>query len=268
MSDLELVVLLKQVPDIDEVKFDKEEGRIDRSSAETITNPFDLNALEEAVRIKEEVGGKITVLSMGPPQTESTIRDGLARGADEGILLTDPQFGGADTWATSYTLACGIKKLDGFDLILCGEKTIDGDTGQVGAEVAEVLDVPHVAYVDEVLECGEDGLKVSSEAWDCTYVRRLEFPGLITVTKDLNEPSLPSLNDKMSAKKAEIEEWDADDLADVADEKHFGFQGSPTSVDEIEVPEKEVRECEKFSCEPDEAAEKIFSLLKEMEVVG
>lgn len=268
MTDLQLVVLLKQVPDIDEVKFDKEEGRIDRSSAETITNPFDLNALEEAVKIREEIGGKITVLSMGPPQTESTIRDGLARGGDEGILLTDPKFGGADTWATSYTLACGIRKLDGFDLILCGEKTIDGDTGQVGPEVAEILDVPHVAYVDEVLESSEDGLKVSSEAWGRTIVKYLEFPGLITVTKDLNEPSLPSLNDKMSAKKADLEEWSVEDLASVGDEKQFGFKGSPTSVDEIEIPEKEVRECEKFSCEPDEASEKIFSILKEMEVVG
>ncbi len=267
MTNLELVVLLKQVPEIDKVIFDKEEGRIDRSSADTTTNPFDLNALEEAVKIKEKVGGKITIISMGPPQTESTIRDGLARGGDRGILLTDPNFGGADTWATSYTLACGIQKLGGFDLILCGEKTIDGDTGQVGPEVAEILEIPHVAFVDEVLDVSDDGLKVSSEVWGRTYVKNLHFPSLITVTKDVNEPSLPSLKDKMSAKKAGLEEWDVDDLADVADEKHFGFQGSPTSVEKVEVPEEEVREGEKFSCGPEEASEKLFAILKEREEI-
>jgi len=233
-ANLHLIVLVKQVPDIEKVKFDYETGRIDRSSAGAVINPFDLNALEAAVQIKEKLGGSVTAISMGPPQAESTLRDALARGADRAILLTDRRFAGADTLATSYTLAGAVKKLGIFDLILCGEKTIDGDTAQVGAEVAEHLGIPHVAYVDEIKEVSDDRIVVSSKIGRYYYTFALNFPGLITVTKDVNVPRLPKLKDKLRARKAEIEVWNAEDLSEVASVEKFGFPGSPTQVERYE----------------------------------
>lgn len=264
MSEKRYIVPIKQVPDLDEVEFDSEEGRIDRSSADTEPNPFDLNALEEAVKIKEEIGGTITAISMGPPQAESTLKDALARGADKAILLSDPKFGGADTWSTSYTLAAAIRKIKDYVLVLCGEKTVDGDTGQVGPEIAETLNIPHMAYVSDTLEKSEESIQASTEVWGSTYVKELKFPGLITVTKDINEPRLPSLKDKMSAKKQDIIEWEKEDLEDVADEKHFGFAGSPTSVDRVEVPEEETRKGEIYREEPEEAVQKLVKNLEKI----
>jgi len=233
---LDLIVLVKQVPDIEKVRFDIERGRIDRSSADAEVNPFDLNALEAAIRIREEHGGKITAVSMGPAQAESALRDTLARGADKAILLTDRRFAGADTLATSYTLASAIKKIGSFDLILCGEKTVDGDTGQVGPEVAQQLGIPHVSYVSEIKNLSKEKILVRSDMSGYYYLIESELPALITVTKDINEPRLPSLRDRLKARKAEVEHWTAKDLTDVADVSRFGFQGSPTTVSRISIP--------------------------------
>ncbi len=257
------VVPIKQVPDMDEVKFDREEGRIDRSSAGTEPNPFDLNALEEAVRLKEELGGSITVISMGPPQAESTLKDALARGADRAILLTDKAFAGADTWATSLTLAAVVEKISPFDMIFCGEKTIDGDTGQVGPEIAELLNIPHIAYVSEVLERNDSNLVVETDVWNRTYTKRLNFPGLITVTKDVNEPRLPSFKDKMEAKKATIEEWGMEEISDIYTEEEVGLNGSKTMVNQIEVAPEVEREGELFRGDIDEAIIKLVDRLEE-----
>ncbi len=144
---MRIIVPIKQVPDMNQVRFEVDRGRVDRSSAGVEINPFDLNALEAAVQIKEDMGGTVTAISMGPHQAESSLRDALARGADDAVLLENRKFAGADTLATSYTIACAIRKLGAFDLILCGEKTVDGDTGQVGPEIAEHLNIPHIAYV-------------------------------------------------------------------------------------------------------------------------
>jgi len=260
MDNLNIIVPIKEVPDIEKVNFDREKGRIDRSSATTEPNPFDLNALEEAVKLKEEVGGTITVISMGPPQAEDTLKDAIARGADNAILLTDKGFAGSDTWATSYTLATAIKKIGNYDFIICGEKTVDGDTGQVGPEIAEVLDIPHIAYVNKTIEREEKKITVQTEVWGRTYKKELKFPGLITVTKDVNEPRLPSLTDKLEAKKADIEKWGLDDLLDIGDEKHFGLSGSPTGVVNIEVPEEKGRESKIF--EGPDAVKKLIEQIK------
>lgn len=257
------IVPIKQVPDMDEVKFDREEGRIDRSSADTEPNPFDLNALEEAVSLKEEIGGTITAISMGPPQAESTLQDALARGADRAILLTDKAFGGADTIATSLTLAAAAKKIGSFDMIFCGEKTIDGDTGQVGPEIAELVGVPHVAYVSEVIERNDSDIVVKSDTWNRTYTRRLKFPALVTVTKDVNEPRLPSFKDKMEAKKATIEEWGFDEFSDIVTEDDVGLDGSKTWVNQIEIAEEAEREGEVFRGEIDEAVVQLVDRLEE-----
>ncbi|RLE70616.1 MAG: electron transfer flavoprotein, beta subunit [Thermoprotei archaeon] len=261
-SGLHIIVPVKQVPDIEMVKFDVERGRIDRSSAPGETNPFDLNALEAAIRIKEEVGGFITAISMCPPQAESTLRDAIARGADRAILLTDPRFAGADTLATSYTLACAIRKLGHFDLIICGEKTVDGDTGQVGPELAEHLNIPHVAYVSEIREVSKERVLVVADMGDAYYLVEMKLPGLLTVTKDINVPRLPTLRDRLRAKRAVVEVWTADDLADVADMSRFGYTGSPTTVYRISFPEERGRMAEIFKG-PSAVDELIESLVKE-----
>ncbi|MFW6016125.1 MAG: electron transfer flavoprotein subunit beta/FixA family protein, partial [bacterium] len=192
---MNIIVLLKEVPDMEKVKFDREKGVIDRSSASTQINPFDLNALQAAVNIREEVGGSIQAISMGPARAEDSLKEAIARGADEGLLLTDRAFAGSDTWATSFTLAKAIEKIDDYDLIICGEMTVDGDTAQVGPQVAEFLDIPHVAFVWGIDEIKDDKIIVKSDLWNGTYLNELKLPGLLTVSKDINNPQLPSLKD-------------------------------------------------------------------------
>ncbi len=234
------IVLIKQVPDMDEVEFDYEEGRVDRSSAPLEPNPFDLNALEEAVKYKEELGGEVVAISMGPKQAKSTLKDAIARGADEGILLHGREFAGSDTWATSLALGHAIENVGDYDLIFAGEKTVDGDTGQVGPEVAEYLDIPHIAFVSDVKKRGEKEIRVESESWGATYHKSMNLPGLITLTKDVNEPRLPSFKDKQKARKAEVITWGVDDIS--VDPDNLGITGSPTRVANMEVPPPEKRE--------------------------
>jgi electron transfer flavoprotein beta subunit len=264
---LNLVVLVKQVPEMDKVKFDVERGKINRSSAGTEVNPFDLNALETAVKIKEGFGGKVTTISMGPSQAESALRETIARGADRAILLTDLEFGGADTLATSYTLASAIKKLEGFDLIVCGEKTVDGDTGQVGPEVAQHLGIPHISYVSEIRDVSKEKIVVKNDMLEYYYILQSKLPALIAVTKDINVPRLPSLRDKLKARKAEVERWTAEDLADVADVSKFGLSGSPTWVSKISIPSEKGRKGIMFKGEPKEVAKKLIDALVKDRVV-
>lgn len=247
---VDIVVLVKQVPEIDKVKFDIEGGTIDRSSAGVEINPFDLNALEAAIQIKEELGGTITSISMGPLRADLALRDTLARGATRAILLTDKKFSGSDTLATSYALASAIRKLGRFDLVICGEKTVDGDTGQVGPEVAEHLKIPHVAYVSRIVKVQEDKLEVISEFGRNNYILEIRLPALITVTKDINNPRLPTLQSKLNARKSKIEVFTANSLADVADINRFGFTGSPTWVSKVTIPTVDFRKGKIFGDGP------------------
>lgn len=233
---MKIAVLVKQVPDMDTVKFDREKGVVDRKSAGTEVNPFDMNALEEAVKISETTGALVTVISMGPKNAEKAIRECMARGATQGVLVSDAKFGGSDTRATSSILAAALKKLGGFDIIFCGEKTVDGDTGQVGPEVAENLKIPYACFVNKVSAVETDAVKVESELWDGTYEKEILFPVLLTVTKSINVPRLPSFKDKMKARKAEITTLKFADLAPSLSEEEIGFKGSPTKVKKIEVP--------------------------------
>ena len=239
------IVPVKQVPDMRQVRFETEKGVVDRSSADAEINPFDLNALEAAVQAKGTLGGTVTAISMGPRQAESALRDALARGADSAILLADEAFAGADTLATSYTLAYAIKKLGDFDLIICGEKTVDGDTGQVGPELAEHLGIPHIAYVAKIEEVGEK-LKVVCDMEGEFYSVESGFPVLITVTKDVNTPRLPTFRDKANARKAKVEIWNAEQLSSVADASRFGAAGSPTRVHRVTIPSEEGRKGQVF----------------------
>ena len=264
---LRIIVLIKQVPDIEKVKFDFKTGRLDRSSASAVINPFDLNALEAAVQIKEKMRAIVTAISMGPKNAEASLRDAIARGADEAILLTDIRFAGADTLATSYTLASAIRKLGSFDLIICGEKTIDGDTAQVGPEVAEFLGIPHVAYVEEIREVNKDRMTVRSKMGESYYLIALSFPGLITVTKDVNTPRLPTLRGKIRSRKSVITIWDAESLSDVAEIDRFGVSGSPTTIAKVYAPHTEKRGSLILKGDMEEAARRIVSVLKELKIV-
>ncbi len=261
-----IIVPIKQVPDMSQVKFDTEKGRIDRSSAGAEINPFDLNALEAAVQIKDKLGGMVTTISMGPPSAESALRDALSRGADEAVLLVDSAFAGADTLATSYALAAAIKKLGEFDLIICGEKTVDGDTGQIGPEIAEHLGIPHVAYVSEIKEMGEKMILVC-EMEDNRYLIESSFPLLITVTKDINVPRLPSLRNTLKARKAKIEIWTAADLTPNGDRSRFGLQGSPTRVHKVTVPTEKGRKGEIFKGTVNEAVKRIAGAFEERRIL-
>jgi electron transfer flavoprotein beta subunit len=266
-KSLNIIVLMKQVPDIEKVRFDYEKGRLDRSSASAVINPFDLNALEAAMQIKERTGGTVTVLSMGPEKSKEALRDALARGADKAVLLIDARFAGADTLATSYTLSCAIRKLGLFDLVICGEKTIDGDTAQVGPESAEFLGIPHIAYVEEVQEVNATEIVVKSRLDENCYVVQMRFPGLITMTKDANAPRLPTLRDKLKSKKAGITVWTANDLSDLAKEQLFGLSGSPTWVVEVYAPSIGKRKSQIIRGTAERKAKKVIEILANLNVV-
>lgn len=264
---LDIVVPVKEVPDIEKVKFDTKQGRVDRRSAKAEINPFDINALEAAAQIKEKLGGTITVISMGPPSAESTLREALARGADRAILVTGKGFAGADTLATSYTLATAVRKAGSFDLVICGEKTVDGDTGQVGPELAEHLNIPQITYVSELVEVAEDKIVVVSEISGGSFLMEAKLPVLITVTKDINKPRTPSLQDRLKARESKVEVWrEADALADVADVTKFGASGSATRVFKVIVPSEKGRKGEIFH--GDDAATRLARALDSEGMLG
>lgn len=264
---MNIVVLVKQVPDMEKVKFDREAGRIDRSSAGTEINPFDLNALEAALQISENTNGKVTALTMGPAQAEETLREAIARGADEGVLLTDVKFGGSDVKATSTILSSAIRKAGQFDLVIAGIQSVDGDTGQVGAEVAGYLGIPHISNVETIKNYTEEYIEVVSSVWESQYLKRGKYPLLITVTKDVNVPRLPSFKNKMKARKVEITKWGYADLKEVLDSSKIGIKGSPTKVKKIEVPQQSEREGNLYKENDEKAVEDILNVLKSCKVL-
>jgi len=231
---MRIVVCIKQVPDSAEVRINPETNTLIRDGVPTIINPYDLHALEAGLQIRETTGGKVTVLTMGPPQAETALREAIAMGADDAVLLTDRAFAGSDTWATAYTLSKAIEQI-GADVILCGKQAIDGDTAQVGPEMAEFLDIPHISYIRKIVDVGADKLVVQRLMDDGYDIVESSLPVLLTVVKELNVPRLPSLKGKMAAKKAEIRKMSAADLG--ADEKNLGLNGSPTQVKNIFAPE-------------------------------
>lgn len=251
METVHLIVLIKEVPDMEQVKFDSERGTINRASAKAEINPFDRNALQAAVNLKKELleqgrACHITALTMGPQKAEETLRDVYARGADRCILLTDRRFGGADTLATSRTLAAAIHNLGEYDVVLCGEKTVDGDTAQVGPEVAELLGIPHCCYA-ESLSISEEYLEVTTgEICGSGQVRQMNRPALVSVTKNIATPVLPTLKRKLESRKAEMIAWSYEEIAGWVEETDIGSKGSPTKVAKIEVPKEETRTCTVF----------------------
>ena len=231
---MNIVVCIKQVPDTAEVRINPETNTLIREGVPSIINPYDMHAIEAALRIREKAGGKVTVITMGPPQAESALRDAISMGADDAVLLTDRAFAGSDTWATSYTLAKAVEKL-GADMVICGKQAIDGDTAQVGPEMAEFLNIPHISYVRKTEAIEADSIRVQRLMDEGYDIVESSLPVLLTVVKELNEPRLPSLKGKMAAKKAEIRKWSSPDLG--ADAGKIGLKGSPTQVKNIFAPE-------------------------------
>jgi len=223
---MKIVVCLKQVPDTNQVKIDPVTGTLIREGVPSIINPEDKHALEEALRIKDANGAHVTVITMGPPQAEAALREAMAMGADEAILVTDRAFAGADTLATSHALAGALKKLD-YDLILAGRQAIDGDTAQVGPEIAEHLGLPQVTYVQKV-EVAGSGLKVTKALEDGYEVLDVQMPCLLTAIKELNEPRYMDAKNIFEIFSKEVQVWSADDI-DV-DKAVLGLKGSPTKV--------------------------------------
>ncbi|MBI5641342.1 MAG: electron transfer flavoprotein subunit beta/FixA family protein [Nitrospirae bacterium] len=255
---MKIVVCIKQVPDTAEVRINPETNTLVRDGVASIINPYDMHALEAGLQMREAAGaGTVTALTMGPPQAENALREAVSMGIDEGVLLTDRAFAGSDTWATAYTLAKAIEHI-GADIIICGKQAIDGDTAQVGPEIAEFLQIPHVAYVRKI-DSLKDGSIIVQRLMDDGYdIVESSLPVLLTVVRELNVPRMPSLKGKMAAKKAVIRQMKASDLK--ADVNSLGLQGSPTQVRNIFAPEaKKDRKMLEGSSE-----EKVDQLLKEL----
>ncbi|MGA1843766.1 MAG: electron transfer flavoprotein subunit beta/FixA family protein [bacterium] len=232
---MEIVVCIKQVPETGNIRIDPQTNTLIREGVPSIINPFDLYALEEGIRIKEKCGGTVTVISMGPPQADAALREALSMGADRAILISDKRFSGADTWATSYTLSQAIRKIGSYDLILCGKQAIDGDTAQVGPELAQTLGIPVLTYVKHIEEISKDRIRIQRMMEDGYDVMESSLPVVLTVVKEINIPRLPSLKGKMRARKEEIPVWNAEDIG--ADPARCGLNGSATWVVRIFSPE-------------------------------
>lgn len=232
---MKILVCIKQVPGTNKVDVDPVTGVLKRNGVDSKMNPYDLYAIETALRLREKFGGEVDVISMGPPQALSVIREAYAMGADNGALISDRRFGGADVLATSYAISQGIRKFGEFDLILCGKQTTDGDTAQVGPEISEWLGIPGVSNVRRIVEVRDDSVVVEMDMAQDIEVSRVEFPCLLTVEKDLFQPRLPSYRKKVATKDRPIRTFTLDDLDD-RDENRYGLNGSPTQVQRIFPP--------------------------------
>jgi electron transfer flavoprotein beta subunit len=231
---MHIVVCIKQVPETGNVRINPETHTLIREGVAAIINPFDMYAIEEALRIKAKLGGRVSVITMGPPQAEAAVREAIAMGADDGVLISDRAFAGSDTWATSYTLSRAMTKFGDVGLILCGKQATDGDTAQVGPGIAAQLDIPQITYVRKIDAIEETRIVAQRVLEDGVETIEAPLPCVLTVIKEINEPRLPSLKGKMAAKKAVVPVWKADDLG--CDPQRIGLNGSPTRVSKIFPP--------------------------------
>lgn len=262
---MNILVCLKQVPESNNVEVDPVTGVLKRGSSGSKMNPYDLYALETAIKLKEEHGGTVSVITMGPPQAKSILFEAFAMSADEGALITDRKFGGADVLATSYTLAQGIKAFGNFDVIICGLQTTDGDTAQVGPEVSEMLGIPCVCNVKEIVEVKDNSMIVDMDMSEDIERLEIKYPCLITVQKDICQPRLPSYVKKKATEKKEIKIFTLQDMVD-KDEHHYGLNASPTQVQRIFSPTSD-KEQEKIVGNADEVTDVIFKKLKNKKFV-
>lgn len=262
---MNILVCIKQVPGTSKVEVDPVTGVLKRDGADTKMNPYDLFALETALRIREQVGGTIKVISMGPPQAMTVIKEAFSMGADEGALISDRKFGGADVLATSYTISQGARKMGDFDLIICGKQTTDGDTAQVGPEMAEYLGIPHIANVIDIINVKDKSMQLKMDMPNTVEIAEIKFPCLLTVDKDIYTPRLPSYKKKIASKDREIKVITFNDLED-KNEMNYGLNGSATQVERIFPPEVN-NDREMWKGNGNELSSKMSSKLKELKFI-
>ena len=260
---MNIVVCIKQVPDTTEIKIDPVKGTLIREGVPSIMNPDDKGGLELALRMKDQYGAHVTVITMGPPQADLILREAFAMGADRAILLSDRKFAGADTLATSYALAGAIRTLD-YDLILAGRQAIDGDTAQVGPEMAEHLGLPQVSYVIDAQKAASGNFIVRKENEDSIQTLEVEGKCVLTVLASAFEARYMSVRGIMEAYSREVEVWSADKI-DV-DEEKLGLKGSPTKVFQS-FPKAMKAPGEVHEVSEEEAVEIIISKLKEKHII-
>ncbi|MCK4916881.1 MAG: electron transfer flavoprotein subunit beta/FixA family protein [Candidatus Omnitrophica bacterium] len=262
---MNIIVCIKQVPDTTDVKINPETNTLIREGVDSIINPFDMYAIEEAVRLKERFGGTTTVLTMGPPQAQDVLREAISLGIDKAIHLSDRVFAGSDTWGTSLILSKAIEKIKDYDLIICGKQASDGDTAQVGPGIATHLDLPQATYVRKIdtvhLDTKPNVIIVERLLEEGYEILELQLPALITVVKEINEPRMPSLRGKMKARGAEIISWNNKDID--LEEDRIGLNGSPTQVIKIFTPpHKEGGKI--FKGEPEEIVNELVKEIKDL----
>lgn len=264
---MHIVVCVKQVPETQNVRIDPTTNTLIRQGVASILNPFDHFAVEAALRIKDldRDGTRVTVITMGPPQAKDVLVDALSRGVDDAILLSDRAFAGADTWATSYTLSAAIKKLGDVDLVLCGKQAIDGDTAQVGPELATLLDIPYATYVSRIEFLEPRVLKVTRQTDEGTAVWKIPLPALLTVLKDVGSLRVRSYRATLRARRYEIPVWGAAELG--LSEENVGLKGSYTKVIKVFSPQR-AKERVMIEGSVAEQAARLYELLKEQGVPG
>jgi electron transfer flavoprotein beta subunit len=268
---MRIIVPIKQVPETTSVTMDDETGTIIREGVEAIVNPLDLYAIETAIQIRESLppgGCEITTISMGPMKAMTALKEAIAMGIDSGVLLTDKSFAGSDTWATSYVLATAIGKCEPFDLIICGERATDGDTGQVPPGIAAWLDLPVVTYVAEVESLDQHSARVRRLIEGGYEILDMDLPGVLTVVKEIASPRLPTLRGKQRARRLDVPAWGSGDLE--VRQEWLGLNGSPTRVIKIFRPTV-ARTCEKITPNDDrqmeQAADRLVSFLQERQLL-
>ncbi|HWQ29585.1 MAG TPA: electron transfer flavoprotein subunit beta/FixA family protein [Negativicutes bacterium] len=262
---MNILVCIKQVPGTAKVEVDPVTGVLLRDGVDSKMNPYDLYALETAFRLREQHGGKVSVLSMGPPQAAEVIREAYMLGADEGFLLSDKVFAGSDVLATSYTIAQGIKRLGSFDIILCGKQTTDGDTAQVGPETAEFLGIPNGANVLRIIEVKQASIIAELDMGNSVQLSEIRLPCLLSVEKDIYQPRLPSYRRKLATSKREVCILTLSELSDT-NEGSYGLNGSPTQVERIFQPEAQW-DRELWTGSSEELADKIVMKLKQLKFI-
>ena len=263
---MNILVLIKQVPNTTEVKLDPKTGNLIREGVETIINPDDMHALEAAVTLKEMHGGSVTVLTMGPPQAIDALSEAMGMGADKAVLLSDRAFAGADTWATSHTLGKAIKHAGEFDLILAGRQAIDGDTAQVGPQVADFLGLPQVTYVFDIESVTEDRVIVKRRLEDGYERIECKLPALLTVIPGQEQPRYPKMAQLLIAcrERAPIDVWNAADIQATTSE--LGLEGSLTQVMKTFAPKFE-RQSEILEGSTSEVVDKLIAHFKHNKLI-
>lgn len=261
---MNVVVCVKQVPEIEQVRVDEASGRVVHPAGAEMVNPFDMYAIEEALRIKEKEGGKVTAISLGPKENQTALREALSLGVDEAVLLNDQSSLVEDPIATARVLAAGIKKLDRFDLVLCGKQAVDDDSAQVGPALAEFLSLPQVLFVRKIRELSDGKVIVERTTEEGYDLVESGLPAVLSVVKEINEPRLPSLKGKMRAKKAPITEWSQAELSETMSQ----LPGGETNLKSLKVSPPPLRpKGEMLTGTPEEVSEKLVEKLKGLQVI-